>query len=378
VTRKKYDLQVLADNGLRRGITTGSCATAGVKAALLLLEKDELHDSVKVSLPDSEYFLDVEVKSVERVNPDCAVARVVKYAGDDPDNTDGAVIVAEIRRNGQGVNTLAAGPGVGTVTQPGIRVPVGEPAINPVPRKMISKAVEEVLDGKANAGFDVIIGCENGERIAKRTFNERLGIIGGISILGTSGIVEPMSLAAYQASIEVYIRVALGVDASRVAFMPGNIGLSYAKRTLLLPPQQIVVIANFLGFSVNFTEAYLKEQGRVLDNLWILGHPGKLAKILDGVWDTHSSKSDMAMGAIARVAQDLGAGASMARGIMECKTVEGVIVFLNEHPIGKEVWKTVEDRCSAIIQEQVDRAGRVVLRLFSMNGTPIGHAIDEV
>jgi cobalt-precorrin-5B (C1)-methyltransferase len=378
VTPKKYDLQVLADNGLKRGITTGSCATAGVKAALLLLERDELHDSVNVSLPDSQYFLDVEVKSVEKVDSDCAVARVVKYAGDDPDNTDGAVIVAEVRRNGQGVNNFVAGAGVGTVTQPGIRVPVGEPAINPVPREMIAKAVEEVLEGKTNSGFDLTIGCENGERIAKRTFNERLGIIGGISILGTSGIVEPMSLASYQASIEVYIRVALGLDATRVVFMPGNIGLSYAKRTLLLTPQQIVIIANFLGFSIEFTEAYLKEQDRSLDQLWVLGHPGKLAKILDGVWDTHSSKSDMAMGAIARVAQDLGAGASMARAIVECKTVEGVVVFLNQHPIGKQVWKTVEDRCSAIVQKRVERGGRVMLRLFSMNGTPLGHAVEEV
>jgi len=378
LTQHAYDLKLLADNGLRRGVTTGSCATAAVKAALFLLEHQEVHDCVEVNLPDGQYFLNLEVKSVEPVDANTAVARVVKHAGDDPDNTDGATIVATVRRNNEGIIRFIAGPGVGTVTQVGIRVPVGEPAINPVPRQMMFQAVEEVLRGKSNSGFDLIIGCENGEEIAKRTFNGRLGIIGGISILGTSGIVEPMSLASYKASIEVYIRVALGVDARCIALLPGNIGISYAKRRLHLSPQRIVTIANFLGFSLECVNGYLREQDRFLDELWLLGHPGKVAKILDDAWDTHSSKSHMAMNAVANVAKDMGVNSDTAKAIRACKTVEGVVAFLNECGLGTQVWKEVEDRCAAIIEPRVKHIRRIGVRIFSMNGSALGHAIQEV
>jgi cobalt-precorrin-5B (C1)-methyltransferase len=314
---------------------------------------------------------------VVRTGVDGAVARVIKHAGDDPDNTDRAVIVAEVKPNGTGENRFMAGTGVGIVTQPGIRIPVGEPAINPVPRQMMLQAIEEVLEEATNPGFDLIIGCENGEEVAKRTFNERLGIIGGISILGTSGIVEPMSLASYKASIEVYIRVALGTSASCIAFMPGNIGLSYAKRHLQLAKQRIVVIANFLGFALDFADEYLKEQDRVLDQLMVLGHPGKLAKVLEDVWDTHSSKSDMAMDVVADVAKSMGADPDITKVLRSCKTVEGAVDFLKDEPLGRHIWKTIEDRGSALMHNRVHRVGQIQLRLFAMNGQPLGHAAEE-
>src|SRR5262249_53871185 len=194
--------------------------------------------------------------------------------------------------------------------EPGIRVPVGQPAINPAPRQMIYTAIEEVLEGAKAQGYDLIVGCENGKEIAKRTFNPRLGIVGGISIIGTTGVVEPMSLSAYKAAIEVYIRVALADGAARIALLPGNIGTRYANEVLKLSRKQIVQISNFLGFSLEYMDGFLEESQTILPELYLLGHPGKLAKVIDGVWETHSSKSDMAVNAIARVANECGFGVS--------------------------------------------------------------------
>jgi len=292
---REFDLSVLAPNGLRRGRTTGSCATAAVKAALYLLLHGERLTQVQITLADDVHYLTVPIQDCRCLNEHTARAEVLKDGGDDPDNTHGATLFAEVRRNNEGQLRFFAGSGVGTATQPGLRVAVGEPAINPTPRKMMRQAVVEVSDNK-DQGFDLIIGCINGEAIAKKTFNPRLGIVGGISILGTSGIVEPLSLASWIASIEVYVRVALGGnDIKNIALLPGKIGRTYAKDVLDLPEQRSVQIANFLGDALDFLQQALAEQQRHLDVLWLLGHPGKLAKVLDGVWDTHSSRSDMAM-----------------------------------------------------------------------------------
>jgi cobalt-precorrin-5B (C1)-methyltransferase len=374
VAGQAYNLNLLADNGLRRGYTTGTCATAAVKAALLLLETGQVEETVLVNLPDGKHFLEIEIDSVERLDSDCAVARVIKHAGDDPDRTNRAVIWAQVRKNDSQVVRFFAGEGVGIVTLPGIRVAQGEPAINPVPRQMMNQAIEEVLDGLENPGFDLTIGCQNGEEIAKRTFNQRLGIVGGISILGTSGIVEPMSLDAYKASIEVYIRVALGDQASSVAFMPGNIGLSFARQKLNLERGQIVTVANFLGFSLDCLLRELDQADRFLDELWVLGHPGKLAKILDDIWETHSGKSHMAMNVVARAARDVGIESLVATEIEHCPTVEAVVELLSHQPLGRKVWQFIERCGSALIADRTKRVRRAYLRLFSMNGTALGDA----
>jgi cobalt-precorrin-5B (C1)-methyltransferase len=370
---KELDLKILADNGLRRGWTTGSCATAGVKAALKLLEDGELKDQVTVTLPGRQNFLVIPVARVENLGDHGVRAEVVKFAGDDPDNTSGATIVCTVRRNNSGSIRFLAGKGVGTVTEPGIRVPIGEPAINPAPRQMMVQAVNEVLNGRVNPGYDLIIGCENGEAIAKRTFNPRLGIVGGISILGTTGIVEPMSLAAYKASIEVYIRVALA-DSKSAAFMPGNIGLSFAKNKLCLPQKRIVQIANFVGFSLDCAEETLAEAQKELDQLWLLGHPGKLAKILDGVWDTHSSRSAMAIQAIASVASEMKLDSSLISQLEKVKTVEAIVEQLGTSEEAIRLWSAVEDRLEALVKKRSQRVKHIYVRLFSMNGTPLGGA----
>jgi cobalt-precorrin-5B (C1)-methyltransferase len=370
---QELDLKIPADNGLRRGWTTGSCATAGVKAALRLLEDGELEAKVMVTLPGQQNFLIIPIAKVENLGDQGVRAEVVKYAGDDPDNTRGATIVCTVRRNNSGRIRFIAGKGVGTVTEPGIRVTVGEPAINPAPRQMMIQAVKEVLDGRENPGYDLIIGCEDGEAIAKRTFNPRLGIIGGISILGTTGIVEPMSLAAYKASIEVYIRVAIAGGES-VAFMPGNIGLSFAKNKLNLSQKKIVQIANFVGFALDCAEATLAEEQKELNELWLLGHPGKLAKILDDVWDTHSNKSAMAIQTLARVAADIGWDSAQLSLLEHANTVEAIVEQFGNSDDATRLWLAVEERLEGLLRQKSRKVKNIYVRLFSMNGTPLGGA----
>ena len=372
--RRPFDLAALAPNGLRRGRTTGSCATAAVKAALLLLLRGEVANEVEVSLPDPDYYLVVPVEHVERLADGSVRADVKKFAGDDPDNTDGATIFAKVAINHQGEVRFLAAEGVGMVTQPGLRVPPGEAAINPVPRQMMQMAVNEVLNGAANPGFDLAIGCVDGEKIAKRTFNPMLGIVGGISILGTSGIVEPMSLAAWMASIEVYIRVALGDQPKAIAFTPGKIGRSFATDTLALQKKEVVQIANFVGASLDYAQQALDESQTRLKTLWVLGHPGKLAKLLDGVWDTHSSKSRMAMHSVAAVAVDLGFASELTQSIEQANTVENIVEIMRNEPGAQAFWTNIEHRLATLMQPKVPSVDRVAVRLFAMDGTALGAA----
>ncbi|GAC1316192.1 MAG: cobalt-precorrin-5B (C(1))-methyltransferase [Collimonas sp.] len=406
IERTEFDLSVPAPNGLRRGRTTGCCATAAVKAALGLLLHGERRECVEVTLPEGAHYLHAEwsgthylavpIQDVRWLDAHTVRAEVLKDGGDDPDNTHGATIFAHVRRNAAGEIRFFAGPGVGTVTQPGIRVPVGEPAINPVPRQMMRQAVTEVLaEGAAKAsmqgaaqgaaqesgnaphlereeGFDLIIGCENGEQIAKKTFNPRLGIVGGISILGTSGIVEPMSMASWIASIEVYVRVALGGGAQSVAYLPGKIGRTYARDVLKLSTKRVVEIANFLGDALDFTQKALEDEQRRLEVLWLAGHPGKLAKVLDGVWDTHSSKSGMAMGSLARVAAEHGFAPHLLQEIESANTVEAVIERLKNESGAQGLWKDVERRIAALARQRVPAVDRVEVRLFDLHGNGLG------
>ncbi|TSA52697.1 MAG: cobalamin biosynthesis protein CbiD [Nitrosomonadaceae bacterium] len=375
--RAEFDLFMLAPNGLRRGRTTGSCATAAVKAALYLLLYGEQCGRVEVTLPDGVHYLAIPIHALCWLDQQTVRAEVLKDGGDDPDNTHGATIFAEVRRNATGQIRFLAGSGVGTATQPGLRVAVGEPAINPVPRQMMRQAVAEVLAEERStddpgAGFDLMIGCENGAVIAKKTFNPRLGVLGGISILGTSGIVEPMSLASWIASIEVYVRVALGGGAQSVAYLPGKIGRTYARDILGLPEKRMVQIANFLGAALDFMQQALDEERRCLDVLWLAGHPGKLAKVLDGVWDTHSSKSNMAMGCVARVAAECGFADHLVREMENANTVEAAMERLKSESGARALWIEIERRIGVLVHMRVPAVKRIEVRLFDLHGNVLG------
>jgi cobalt-precorrin-5B (C1)-methyltransferase len=371
----RFDLRQLAENGLKRGFTTGTCATAAVKAALLKVVCDETPEEVNVSLPDGARYVTIPIDRICIEEDGVVRADVIKEAGDDPDQTHRARIFARVQRNTSGEIVFLRGEGVGVVTQPGLQIGIGEPAINPVPRRMMVCAVREVLDegdGSRAAGFNLQIGCENGAKIAKRTFNPRVGIEGGISILGTTGIVEPKSMAAFQASIEIYIRVALGGNPCEIVLTPGNLGQRFARSALQLPLQRVVQMANFIGFALDCVDQILQENGHSLSQLWVIGHPGKLAKILDDAWDTHSQLSSSAVAAIHRVGREFGFADGVLHQIEQSRTVESIIGLLSSDSSAMQFWSDVEQHISRKISARLSRVERVAVRLFQMDGQALG------
>jgi len=370
-----FDSTTLAPNGLRRGMTTGTCATAAVKAALTRLLHGEICDEVRVSLPDQIHFISIPVKRVVDL-AESVQAEVIKDAGDDPDQTHRATLVAKVSRNDTGRINFLRGPGVGLVTERGLQIPVGEPAINPVPREMMRQAVQEVLSETESEeeGFDLEIGCERGEEIAKRTFNPRLGIVGGISILGTTGIVEPKSMAAFKAAIEIYIDVALADQPEAIVLTPGNLGQRFARASLGLPMKRVVQMSNFVGFSLAHMETSLLAQTRRLPCLWLAGHPGKLAKLLENVWDTHSSEGGNGVRAVTTFAEEFGLAAPLRDEMERCNTVEGIIEVLKPQACSDSFWNAASERIAQLVASRLTRVDDVRVRLFQMDGTPLGDA----
>jgi len=367
-----FDSTALAANGLRRGVTTGACATAAVKAALTRLLHGEICDEVRVTLPDRVHFISIPIKRVVDL-AESVRAEVVKDAGDDPDQTHRATLMATVSRNKAGRIQFLRGAGVGLVTERGLQIPVGEPAINPVPREMMKQAVLEVLGETETEeeGFDLEVGCERGEEIAKRTFNPRLGIVGGISILGTTGIVEPKSMAAFKAAIEIYIDVALADHPQAIVLTPGNLGQRFARASLGLPMKRVVQMSNFVGFSLEHMEKSLAQTHR-LPRLWLAGHPGKLAKLMEDIWDTHSSEGGNGVRAVARFAEEFGLAPSLRAELGKCTTVEGMIDVLEPHACAGSFWRGVSERIARLVAAKLTRVDEVCVRLFKMDGTPLG------
>jgi len=375
---ERFDLTERAENGLKRGFTTGTCATAAVKAALLKLLCNQNPPEVDILLPGGSQFLTVPIAQMVLEKDGAVKAVVIKDAGDDPDQTHRARIFARVTRNGTGRIVFLAGEGVGVVTQPGLRIAVGEPAINPVPRQMMADAVHEILgegDAEVEAGFDLQIGCENGEEIARRTFNPRLGIQGGISILGTTGIVEPKSKAAFKASIEVYVRVALGDRPQQIVLAPGNLGQQFARSFLAIPVKRFVQMSNFVGFTLECVQRTLDENRYILPKLWLVGHPGKLAKVLDDVWDTHSSNSRSAVQAVLRVADEFGIDDKLRDSIGSARTVEGIIEILRAESASGPFWRQVERKIELKVGTQLEHVDQICVRLFQMDGKALGASI---
>ncbi len=319
----------LREKKLRKGFTTGTCAAAAAKAAAMALiesgvrsqesggksqesevrrgprkienflgqrSKESGEVVVEIALPEGKRVSLAAL--IKEVREDYAIASVIKDAGDDPDVTDGTEIVAKVRKLVRSQKSgekkqivIKGGKGVGVVTKPGLQIPVGEPAINPTPRKMINEAVQEVL---GETPVEVIIEVPDGEALAEKTFNPRLGIVGGISIIGTTGIVEPMSLEALKATVKCEIDVAIEeLKVRSVLYLsPGKIGEDALKR--VFGDIRIVQTSNFIGFALE----YAKDKG--IRNIVYGGHPGKLAKILMGYYDTHSKNSPQATDFVAK------------------------------------------------------------------------------
>lgn len=276
----------------------------------------------------------------------CAVR---KDAGDDPDVTHGCLIVARVEQCQEGGVVINGGKGVGRVTKPGLRMPPGEAAINPVPREMIRASVSEFIP--EGMGLSVTISVPGGEAIAEKTFNPRLGIIGGISIIGTTGIVRPMSQESFKTSLVCALDVAGAMGYETVVLVPGNLGEKAFQKTFKVAPEQVVQIGNYLGFML--IEARKRKFWRII----LAGHPGKLAKFIRGDLDTHSMKSPPAMDAVIKILEENGLEKSIIEAVKDSPTVEGIIqqlkkcdkLFMMEH-----VANIIEEKAKDLLSPDVE------------------------
>jgi cobalt-precorrin-5B (C1)-methyltransferase len=301
------------DRPLRRGWTTGACATAAAKAAYTALLTGEFPDPVEITLPHGER--PAFALAVARKDADEATAGVVKDAGDDPDVTHGALILATVRAAaGSGVK-FRAGSGVGTVTRPGLPVPPGEPAINPIPRRMIRDAILEVAATAGGTGdVEVEIGVKDGERLAERTLNARLGIVGGLSILGTTGVVVPYSCAAWIHSIQRGIDVARAAGLSHVAGATGSASEAAVQKFHWLCEIALIDMGDFVGGMLKYLRRH------PVPRVTIAGGVAKMTKLAQGLLDLHSSRGAVDLAALAGFAVAAGGSDALARRITDSNT----------------------------------------------------------
>lgn len=296
---------------MRSGFTTGACAAGAAKAAVKFLLEGIALREVGITLPEGGRVVMPLV--YVRGNQGAAEAAIRKDAGDDPDITHGALVVVNLSPAPGGDIFFAAGEGVGKVTKPGLSVAPGEPAINPVPRQMIISAIREAT----TQGMLVTVSIPGGEKMAGKTFNPRLGIMGGLSVLGTTGIVRPFSISALRASLQCSLDVAAACGIRMPVFVPGNIGRRAAEHNFRLREGQIIEAGNEWGFVMDVAA------GLDFREILVVGHPGKLVKLADGYWDTHSSRSESAVAAVARRAEAL-----FGKTFSEQVTAEGIFASL--------------------------------------------------
>ena len=299
---------------LRRGWTTGTCAAAAAKAAFAALLTGDFPDPVAVTLPRGErpsFAL-----AMTRMADNAATAGVIKDAGDDPDVTHGALICATVRLGAPGTGvTFRAGEGVGTVTRPGLPIAPGEPAINPVPRRMIADAIAETAttSGRA-ADAEVEISIPGGEAMAAKTLNARLGIVGGLSILGTTGIVVPYSCSAWIASIHSGIDVARAAGLTHIVGSTGANSESAAQKLYGLPDIALIDMGDFVGGMLKYLRRH------PVPRVTIAGGVAKMTKLAQGLADLHSKRGEVDLAMLAKFAAATGAGEEIQRGILAANT----------------------------------------------------------
>ncbi|MCB5203460.1 cobalt-precorrin-5B (C(1))-methyltransferase [Neorhizobium sp. T786] len=349
---------------LRRGWTTGTCAAAASKAACQSLLTGKFPDLVAVTLPGGQrpsFAL-----ALEEEGADFARAGIVKDAGDDPDVTHGALIVSTVRRTSPGSGIVfKAGRGVGTVTRAGLPLPPGEPAINPVPRKMIAAAIVEVAG--PDADFEVEISVPDGEKLAEKTLNGRLGIIGGISILGTTGIVIPFSCSSWIHSIWRGIDVARAAGLDHVAGATGHTSEKAVAAHHTLPEIALIDMGDFVGGMLKYLRAH------PVRKVTIAGGVAKMTKLAQGMLDVHSKRGLADLEALAEVARDAGATPGLVKEILVANTVAGAfeIAAAADIALGDRIaalaWRT-----AAKALETPDIALEVLV--FDRDGKLQGHA----
>ena len=334
---------------LRRGWTTGACAAAATKAAFTALLTGKFPDPVSIRLPKGEtpsFALALEGKGEGWTQ-----AGIIKDAGDDPDVTHGCTVIATVRKAGKGI-TFKAGEGVGTVTKAGLPIPVGEPAINPVPREMMRKVIEE-LGGR---DVEIEISIPDGEAIAQKTWNPRLGIIGGLSILGTTGIVHPFSCAAWIASIHRGVDVARAMGLTHIAGCTGSASEDAVRAHFNLPLEAMMDMGDFAGGLLK----YVREHP--VPRVTIGGGFGKIAKLAQGAMDLHSGRSQVDFEWLAKFATE-----KLREEVKGANTAQQVLELLGPN-LARDVAKAAQEQAQIMLRGApiaadvmiVDREGKIV------------------
>lgn len=360
------DIADAAAKPLRRGWTTGACATAATKAAFEALLTGAFPDPVEITLPKGQRP-GFALARTERSETE-ATAGIIKDAGDDPDVTHLALVLATVRRlpAGSGVQ-FRAGPGVGTVTRPGLPIPPGEPAINPVPRQMMQDVVAEVA---ARCGetpdVEITISIPNGAALAKQTWNPRLGIEGGLSILGTTGIVNPYSCSAWIASIHRGIDVIRAAGLDHAAACTGSTSEAAVARRYALPDFAYIDMGDFAGGVLK----YLRHHP--IPRLTLAGGFGKISKLAEGSLDLHSGRSQVSLDALALGAAALGGDDATVAAIRTANTAMEALEIARKAGLNLGDWVAAKAR--AVAEAAVDRQVDVELLIIDRAGAMVGHA----
>jgi cobalt-precorrin-5B (C1)-methyltransferase len=352
--------------GLRYGWTTGACATAATTAAYTALLTGEFPDPVTIDLPHDKH--PSFALATESLTEGAARVGVVKDAGDDPDVTHGALVSVTVTHGptGSGV-TFRAGPGVGTVTKPGLPLPVGEPAINPMPRQFIREHVAAVAARHGGSGDVVVeVSVENGEELARRTWNPRLGILGGLSILGTTGVVVPYSCSSWIDSIRRGIDVARAAGHTHVAGCTGSTSERVVTELYGLPEDALLDMGDFAGAVLKYLRRH------PVPRLTIAGGIGKLAKLADGHLDLHSGRSQVSTGSLAARVLAAGGPPELVEGVRGANTALDALQQCQAVgvPLGDLVAAGARETARGVLREApvevdvvvIDRSGAVVGR----------------
>ena len=343
------------------GYTTGSCAAGAAKGAAFGLLQGAIPDTVDLTTP-----ADVTLKLSlihRRVGKDFAECAVRKYSGDDPDITNGCEVYVRVTRSEANGVRFIGGDGVGLVTKPGLQISQGEPAINPVPRSMIKDSLKEVL-GK-HGGIDVSVTVPEGKKLAKKTFNERLGIVDGISIIGTTGIVRPMSLDSFKVSLLCGLDVAKAAGHDAIVLVPGSIGETGFLKHFNVSKYQVIQMSNFVGFMLD------EAVKRGFSNVIIGGHPGKLAKLIRGDFNTHSSKSKPANDVLIKIFKRENLSTAVVNKLNDSSSVEGMVEIIKEHNF-MQVFDRIADDVQSSAERYILSKANIGTILFDMRKSIIG------
>ena len=355
---------------LRCGFTTGSCAALATQAATrALLSGDAAQASAHIVTP-SGIPVEADVESCT-LEDGTATAAVRKDAGDDCDATDGILVMATVSAAREAGVRIEGGTGVGRITKPGLQQPVGAAAINNGPRAMIRAEAEAVAAQLGyTGGLDVLVSIPEGQAVAAKTFNPHLGIEGGISVLGTSGIVEPKSLSALLDSIDLEVRQLAALGNKTILIVPGNYGHDFAQTLPQLDRMPQVSCANFIGQTLDFCLRY------GFENILVVGHIGKLVKVVGGIMDTHSRVADCRCEIMCAHAAMAGAGPETCRAIMAAATTDAALDILREAglaeavvaSVGAAIHERLRRRCAGGAQCQFITFSNVHGELFRSDG----------